>query len=279
VSDDDPLQRGTPPGSLRQLAVLYAPAESRPVLQALYAFEAEVGDTVASQSHDVAHTRLQWWRGEVDRLLNGQPQHPVAKALLPLREWARDDLSLLHEPLVAADIDLARLVLQDEREVEAYCFRATGSLQTLAAAACAVGRPLTARERDFARRLGSGVRRTESLRDLRGLLARGSLPLPLDALEKVGVNPDTLRPDAAVSQGLVQVIDAARAGIDAHLAGLGAPLERGERDAQRHGLVLGALHRRLLQRIQHRGELARTRAEVPAWSRPWTAWLAAVRST
>lgn len=62
---DDPLQCGTPPGSLRHFAVLYAPEPTRPLLAALYAVEAEIRDTARATSHDISHTRLQWWRGEI----------------------------------------------------------------------------------------------------------------------------------------------------------------------------------------------------------------------
>jgi phytoene synthase len=206
---EDPLQRGTPPGSLRHFAVTYAPDAARPLLSALYAFEAEVDDTVRSASHEVAHTRLAWWRGEVDRLLGGQPQHPVTRALLPLRERAADELALLHEPLVAADIDLACLALQNTREVEAYCFRAAGSIQTLAAIASNTERRIGERERTFARALGSCVRRIEMLRDLRAHLARGKLPLPLDALAAVGLEPAGLRPDS-VTPALLQLLESMR---------------------------------------------------------------------
>jgi hypothetical protein len=43
--------------------------------------------------------------------------------------------------------------------------------------------------------------------------------------------------------------------------------------------VLAALHARLIERIDHRGELARTRAELPPWTKLWTAWRTAVRHT
>lgn len=275
--NDDPLQRGTPPGSLRHFAVTYAPVEARPLLAALYAYEAEIDDTVRASNHDVAHTRLQWWRGEVDRLLGGQPQHPVTRALLPLRERAVDDMALLHEPLVAADIDLACLVLQNAREVEAYCFRATGSLQTLAAVASNTSGRLSDRERAFARELGSCVRRTEMLRDLRGHLARGKLPLPLDALAAAGVNPAQVLPDS-VAPALLGLLEAMRQSLAAQTRQLPAALQSSERLAQRQGLVLAALHGKLLDRIDHRTELARTRAEVPAWTKLWTAWRTAVRA-
>ncbi len=153
---DEPLQRGTPPGSLRYFAVLYAPEPARPLLQALYAFEAEIRDTVRATSHDVSHTRLQWWRGEVDRLVAGRPDHPVTRALLPLRA-AGADVSLLHEAMAAADFDLARVAPNDAREVAALAFRSHGSIQSLAAAASSLPRAVTTAELEFARCLGDTI--------------------------------------------------------------------------------------------------------------------------
>ncbi|HET7203288.1 MAG TPA: squalene/phytoene synthase family protein [Steroidobacteraceae bacterium] len=274
---DDPLHRGTPPGSLRHFAVMYAAEHARPLLQALYAYEAEIGDTVRSSSHEVAHSRLQWWRGEVDRLLGGNPLHPVTRALRPLRELTGEQLSLLHEPLVAADFDLARLTLASARELEAYCFRASGSLQTLAAYASSGDAALSDVERDFARRLGSAVCRTELLRDLRGHLASGRLPLPLDVLAGAGVDPYEVRADA-MTPALAAVLVAMRGELRQEFRRLANLLEGTARARQRQGLVLAALHGRLLEQIEHRGELARTRAEVPGWTKLWTAWRTALRA-
>ncbi|MGI9247163.1 MAG: squalene/phytoene synthase family protein [Steroidobacteraceae bacterium] len=274
---DDPLKRGTPPGSLRHFAVMYAPARGRAVIEALYAYEAEIDETVQTSNHEVAHTRLHWWRTEIDRLRNGQPQHPITRALLPLRAIAGDELQLLHEPLVAADIDLARMVLQNPQELEAYCLRSSGSLQTLAAIASSEPRPVSTRERVFARGLGSCIRRTEILRDLRRDLGHGRLRLPLEVLEAAGIDPGSLRAEtwnAPLSRMLDDVREALRREIDA----LPAELDRDERRTQRQGLVLAALHQRLLANIAHRTELARTRAEVSPWSKLWTAWRAAMRA-
>jgi phytoene synthase len=272
---DDPLQRGTPPGSLRYFAVLYAPEAARPALHALYAFEAELRDTVRTTSHDVAHTRLQYWRGEVDRLVGGRPEHPVTRALLPLRESGAD-VSLLHEVLVAADFDVARVTLNDDAELSALAFRASGSLQTLAALASRGSPQLSAGEKDFARRLGAAVAEVEWLRDLRGDLTAGRLRLTLDALEHASIEPTLLLADP-MPPGLASLLDQRKARIAAELHTLASLLTREERSTQRQGLVLGELHRKLLDRIDHRTEVARTRAEVPAWSRFWTAWRSAIR--
>jgi phytoene synthase len=272
---DDPLQRGTPPGSLRYFAVLYAPESARPALQALYAFEAELRDTVCTTAHEVAHTRLQYWRSEVDRLAGGRPEHPVTRGLLPLRE-AGADVSLLHEALVAADFDVARVTLNTETEASALAFRASGSVQTLAAMAARGASPLSAAERDFALRLGAGVLQTEWLRDLRGDILAGRLRLPLDVLEGAGLEPASLLTDP-MPKALATLLAERKARVAEELRALPSLLTREERSVQRQGLVLAALHARLLDRIDHRTEVARTRTEVPAWTRLWTAWRTAVR--
>jgi phytoene synthase len=272
---DDPLQRGTPPGSLRYFAVLYAPKPARPLLGALYAFEAEIRDTVRTTSHDVTHTRLQWWRGEVDRLLAGRPEHPVTRGLLPLRE-AGADMALLHEVLVAADIDLARLALNDAGEVAALAFRSSGAVQALAAAASSQPRAVSAAELEFARRLGDAVAGVEALRDLRTEVTAGRLRLPLDQLEQAGVDPARLLDDPAPT-GLTGVLQREQLRLRRQLDSLETLLNPDERRAQRQGLVLAALHSRLLDRIDTTRGAARMRAEVPPWSKLWTAWRTAVR--
>jgi 15-cis-phytoene synthase len=272
---DEPLQRGTPPGSLRYFAVLYAPEPARPLLYALYAFEAEIRDTVRATGHDVAHTRLQWWRGEVDRLRAGRPEHPVTRGLLPLLE-AGVEVSLLHEVLVAADIDLTRIALNDADEVAALAFRASGSVQSLAAAASSLPRVACAAELDFARRLGAAIAGVECLRDLHHDVAAGRLRLPLDQLGQAGVDPARLLDDPAPA-GLAGVLEREKQRLQQQLASLESLLNLEQRTAQRQGLVLAALHARLLDRIDTTRGAARTRAEVPPWSKLWTAWRTAVR--
>ncbi len=272
---DEPLQRGTPPGSLRYFAVLYAPKPARPLLEALYAFEAEISDTVRATSHDVSHTRLQWWRGEVDRLVAGRPEHPVTRALLPLRE-AGADVSLLHEAIVAADIDMARVALNDAGEVAALAFRSHGSIQTLAATASGLPRAVATAELEFARCLGDTIAGVESLRDLRAEVTAGRLRLPLDQLEQAGVEPARLLDEPAPA-GLSGVLQHEKERLQRQLAGLEPLLNRDERTTQRQGLVLAALHWRLLDRIDTTRGAARHRVDVSPWSKFWTSWRTAVR--
>jgi phytoene synthase len=272
---DDPLRRGTPPGSLRYFATMFAPGRARPLLEALHAFDTEIRDCVNTEHHDVAHARMQWWRAEVDRYAAGRPQHPVTVALLGMRECASHDPELLHEALTAADLDLARMTYATWRELEAYAFRSSGSLQTLMAAALAGPRELTASERDFARQLGSALRQTEMLRDRAIDIERGRLYLPLDVLEAAGAEPTDVR--SATDAAMSRVLSEWRERVGQSLSALPASLSPAERSTQRPGLVLAALHQRLLERVDTDAPAPRQRADVSPWARLWTAWTTAVR--
>jgi phytoene synthase len=273
----DAMGGGAPPGSLRYFAVLYAPAAVRPQLEALYAFEAELLRIVESEAHEAAHARLQWWRGELDRLAAGRHEHPLGAALAALRVARDADVGLLHEMLVAADLDLARFTYRSWTELEAYCARSGGALQTLAAAALAGSRGLTSAEHEFARRLGSAVRRVEMLRDLPRDVARGQIYAPLDALHAAGIEPGALAGTSADPR-CQRFVDDWRRCVDSELASLPALLgRREERTTQRHGLVLAALHGRLLERIASSSGTGLGRAELGPWTRLWTAWRTALR--
>jgi phytoene synthase len=237
---------GAPPGSLRYFAVLFAPPAVRPVLDALYGFEAEVRATVGTVSHEAAHARLQWWRSEIDRL-------------------------------VAADLDLARLTYRNWQELEAYCYRAAGVLQTVAAAALAGDRTLSEAERVFARQLGSAVRQAEMIRDLRRDLRTGRLYVPTEVLEAAGLDPTAMH-GTTPSSVMDPLLGSWRLRVSTMLESLPCMLpERVHRSTQRPGLVLGALHEKLLTQTARIAHDVDDRAEVRPMTRLWTAWRTAVR--
>ena len=79
--DDSLVNRAAPPGSMRYFSLLYAPEERREQVCALYVIDAEIRESAQSVNHDVAHTRLQWWRGEIDRLVRPQETAAIAQAM------------------------------------------------------------------------------------------------------------------------------------------------------------------------------------------------------
>lgn len=269
---------GVPAGSLRHFAVLFSGATERAPIEALYAFEAELRHIVAATSHEAAHARLKWWRGEVDRLASGRPSHPLARALLPLRGRRDLDLARLHELLVAADLDLARMTYRTWQELDAYLVRAGGTTQSLIAAALAGERGLEPAEREFARRLGAAVRQVEMLFELDRDLAGGRMYAPSGALEAAGIDPVSFARDwSAASAGpfIAAWSERLRRDFDALPGLLDAP---DLRRTQRHGLVLAALHARWLDGRAERATPASSRPrELGPSIRLWTAWRTALR--
>src|ERR1700754_3356454 len=124
--DGSLVNRAAPPGSMRYFSLLYAPEDRREPFLALSVVDAEIRESAQSANHDVAHTRLQWWRGEIDRLVNGSPQHPATRLLNEGPVTDRSTFAKLHETIAAADMDLARMTYSNMPELRAYSSRSGG---------------------------------------------------------------------------------------------------------------------------------------------------------
>ena len=271
--DDSLVNRAAPAGSMRYFSLLYAPEEKRDQLCALYVIDAEIRESAQSANHDVAHTRLQWWRAEVDRLVNGNPQHPATRVLNDAQPAERAVFGKLHEALVAADMDLARMTYSNMRELRAYCSRSGGAIQELMAAQLVAPASLDDANRATANRLGIGVRESEILRDLRQDAYQGRVYLPQDRLAEHHVTLEDLR-NREVAPRLKGALHEYRDAVQDELqSALGAA------SAQLRPLaVLAALHRRLLDRIAaHDYDVATSRIELGPIEKPWVAWRAARR--
>lgn len=269
--DDSLVNRAAPPGSMRYFSLLYAPEDRREQVCALYVIDAEIRESAQSVNHDVAHTRLQWWRGEIDRLINGNPQHPATRLLHEAHAVESASYSKLHELLAAADMDLARMTYSNMRELRAYCSRSGGAIQELMAAQLLAPAPLDEANRATANRIGIGVRQSEILRDLRQDTRDGRVYLPQDQLTAHSVTLEDLRSREVAPRlktALREFHDAVQKELQSALAAVSAPL--------RPLAVLGALHRRLLKRIAAQDfDVATSRIDLGPIEKPWIAWRAA----
>lgn len=265
--DDSLVNRAAPPGSMRYFSLLYAPENRREQLLALYVIDAEMRESAQTVNHDVAHTRLQWWRAEIERLVNGSPQHPAMRVLND-SDVERSSFAKLHEAAAAADMDLARMTYSNIGELRAYSSRSGGAIQELMAAQLVAPSPLDEAARATANRLGIGVRQSEMLRDLRLDAYDGRVYLPQDRLAAHNVTLEDLRgreipPHAKAA--LREFKDTVQEELKAALASVSAPL--------RPLAVLAALHRRLLDRIAARNyDVAGSRIELGPIEKPWIAW-------
>lgn len=269
--DDSLVNRAAPAGSMRYFSLLYTPEDQRDRVCALYVIDAEIRESAQSANHDVAHTRLTWWRAEVERLVNGNPQHPATRVLNETSAIDRTSFSKLHEALAAADMDLARMTYSNMRELRAYCSRSGGAIAELVAAQLAG--PLDETTRATANRIGIGVRESEILRDLRQDAYGGRVYLPQDRLTSHTVTLEDLRGREVAPRlktALREYREAVQDDLQSALAAMPAQL--------RPLGVLAALHRRLLDRIAaHDYDVATSRIELGPIEKPWVAWRAARR--
>ena len=265
--DDSLVNRAAPPGSMRYFSLLYAPESRREQLLALYVIDAEIRESAQSANHDVAHTRLQWWRAEIDRLVNGGPQHPATR-LLNDSLGERASFAKLHEAVVAADMDLARMTYTNMGELRAYSSRSGGAIQEVMAALLVAPLPLDEAVRATANRLGIGVRQREMLRDLRQDAYDGRVYLPQERLTRHNVTLEDMRSreiPAHLKAALREFKDAVHEELRSALASAPAPL--------RPLAVLAALHRRLLDRIAAQDfNVATSRIDLGPIEKPWVAW-------
>jgi phytoene synthase len=259
------------PATPRAYALLFSLPARREALTALYAIDVEIAAASSPRvEHAVAHTKLGWWRAEVDRLRAGRPEHPVSRAL-HATAGAGPDYALLHERLAAADLRIAGFAPDSDAELDALLYRSHGAVQQLAAQVLAGARSEALAT--FGALLGRGLGLVETLRDLRQDAVDGAVRLPLQRLQDAGVAPESLAGTTPPSAAPVLQALAARARTA--FQGARTALSPDERGAQSHGLVLAALHEQLLDVIAAaRWDVSSPRAAHPL-RQLWTAWRAA----
>jgi 15-cis-phytoene synthase len=275
--DHSHINRAAPPGSMRYFSLLYAPPEKREPATALFVIDAEIRESAQSANHDVAHTRLQWWRQEIDRLVNANAQHPATRVLSASTNDRRAFIKL-HELIVAADMDLARMTYGNEQELRAYCSRSGGAITELLASLLAHPVRLDDAARSAANRIGALVRATEVVRDVRQDAYSGRLYLPLDMTDRYGLKHEDLR-EKEVSNAARQLLTSLSAQLREDFGATLASIPASIRAYFRPLYVLGELHATLLQQIANRHfDVGTERIELGPLRKPWVAWRAARRA-
>ena len=222
----------------------------RLAITALYAFCREVDD-IADECMDlsVAQTKLNWWRSEIDRLYQNQPQHPVAKALLPAIHTYHLDAEHFMEIIDGMEMDLNFNRYQDFKQLQLYCYRVASVVGLLSAQIFGFNNRKTLK---FAHDLGMAFQLTNIIRDVGEDARRNRIYLPLDELAKFGVSEDDLlasRESIAVKRLLDFQIERAESYYDKALSAL--PAE--DHKNQRVSLMMASIYRTLLREISASG--------------------------
>ena len=252
----------------RFIASLFAPADRRPALQALYAFDAEV-----ARVREVAHTalpgeiRLQWWSEVIARERDGEANaNPVASALLATMEKFQLRRELLLDLIEARRFDLYEDPMPTLAELETYLRRTSSSLVSLAATI------LTGAEFEAVTApagIASGL--AQALRAFLLHVTRRQLFLPVDMLERHKVHLHDVfagRSSPGLAAAFAELRDVARR----HLATAGQELKPLPHQVVPALLPL-AVVRPWLARSERRDPF--TPVELAPWRRQWLIWRAA----
>ena len=150
-------------GSSFYYAFLFLPPPRRAAITAYYAFCREVDDVVDEVADPtVAATKLAWWRKEVAEAFNGNPSHPVMKALLPHTTAYGITAAHLFAVIDGCQMDLEQTRYLDYAGLTRYCHLVAGVVGEVAANIFGCTEPATI---SYAHKLGLAMQLTNIIRD------------------------------------------------------------------------------------------------------------------
>ncbi|HEY9197996.1 MAG TPA: presqualene diphosphate synthase HpnD [Gammaproteobacteria bacterium] len=275
----DPLayceNKATSSGSSFYYAFRFLPDDQRRAITALYAFCREVDDVVDECSDvGVARLKLQWWRDEVDRLFDGVPQHPVARALREHVQRRNLPREYFLEILDGMEMDLDRHRYDAWKDLALYCHRVAGVVGLLSAEIFGYSNRQTLK---YAGELGTAFQLTNILRDVREDARRGRIYLPREDLARFGVDEQDILSHQHTPQVhalLAHTLERARGHYRKALALL--PAE--DRHAQRSGLIMAAIYQATLDEVERDGlRVLDRRIALTPLRKLWIAWRTARR--
>lgn len=257
----------------RFLATLFAPAETRGPLFALYAFDLEIAQIRDRAREPMpGEIRLQWWREVLSGERSGEAAaHPVAAALTGT--IAR--FSLPKERLIdlteARAFDLYDDPVETCAVLEGYLRRTAATIFDLAARSC--GAPAE----HAAERAGIAYGITTLLRSFALHASRRQLFVPIELLER-GTTPEQIFAGES-SPFLLNALGMLRTRARQHLEAFEAALPAVSAAALPAFLPVAPVpgYLALMDRADY--DPFHTAIEIPQWRRQWTLWRAARRFT
>jgi phytoene synthase len=246
----------------RWLAIMFAPADRRPHLHALYAFNLEVSRVATQVSQPMlGEMRLQFWTD----LLSGAAtlearKNPVADALLATLDACR----LHHEPLLelleARLFDLYDDPHPDLPALDHYCDLTAGTMFRLAGEIVA-GKAATGAAAEPA---GRAYALTGLMRALPWLAAEQKSFFPVDVAERFRIGPSKSQNMAGLRAALAELRAHARKNLERTVAALEtSPAE--ERAAYR----VMSLPRLYLAQLDAAADPLAPLPEIAQWRRQW----------
>jgi 15-cis-phytoene synthase len=254
----------------RFLATLFAPAECRGALFALYAFNVEVS-SVRERIHEpiAGSVRLQWWRDVLDRTRDAGG-HPTASAMREVVSRHALSIDTLHTLLEARIFDLYNDPMPGLAALDTYAHQTSSALMALAMQILGNGGTVQPSPTAPA---GIAYAITGLLRALPHHAARGQVFIPDELLSRHGVGRESIL-SGHTNAGLVSALDELRGHVRRKLETAREPLAALPTRLI-PALLPVALVRLYLDRMdQPDYDPFVTPVEVPQWRRQWVLWRA-----
>jgi phytoene synthase len=263
-------QKAAASGSSFYYSFLFLPTEQRKAIIALYAFCREVDDIVDECSDkNIARVKLQWWRDTMKNTFDGKPEHPIQHALLAVIKRYQLPLEYFLEIIDGMEMDLDHQHYPTFKELSLYCYRAASVVGLMAAEIFGYQDRSTQK---YAYNLGMAFQLTNILRDVQEDAARGRIYIPLDELQRFNVNIDDIvqnKNSTAMQELFKFQANRAQQYYDEAFSSLAEQ----DRYAQRSGLIMAAIYRRLLTAIADRNyNVFAGRISLNPLHKLWLAW-------
>jgi phytoene synthase len=263
-------QKAAASGSSFYYSFLFLPPERRRAITALYAFCREVDDVVDECSDDqVARTKLAWWRVEIGKLFQGEPAHPVTKAMQPFIDAFGINQQQLNEIVDGMEMDLTQTRYLDFAGLERYCYHVAGAVGLLAAGIFGYANPRTL---EYAKNLGTAFQLTNIIRDVGEDARKNRIYLPMDELKRFEVPAaDILQ--SRYSENFLRLMHFQTDRAISFYAKAMEALPSEDRRAQRAGLIMAAIYRATLDEVARDGfKVLTQRTSLTPLRKLWLAW-------
>ncbi len=177
-------------GSSFYYAFMFLPPARRAAITAFYAFCREVDDVVDEVADaQVAAVKLAWWGREVKQSFDGNPTHPVMKALMPHAAPFGIEPEHLYAVIQGCQMDLSQTRYLDFASLTEYCHLVAGIVGEVASSIFGRCDPDTVR---YAHTLGQAMQLTNIIRDVGDDARRGRIYLPINELQHFEVKAHEL---------------------------------------------------------------------------------------
>jgi len=271
MTPDDYCQEKTiKSGSSFYYSFLFLDPEQRRAITAVYAFCRQVDDIVDDcRDVDIARVKLQWWRDSMLKTYQGEPQHPIQRALMQPIENMKLPLELFLEIIQGMEMDLQQTRYQTFDELQQYCFRVASTVGLLAVRIFGYKNDSVLK---YAEKLGIAFQLTNILRDIKEDAARGRIYIPQQELEKYNISERNILENYssdAMSQLLSHQAERAQSYYDLAFS----LLPESDRHSQQCGIIMAALYRRVLTKIEtDTSVVINRRVSLSPIHKLWIAW-------